>query len=237
MARLSQESSAKVPNAVYRNASLPGQRLPTHTAIVKTLEHADEGDMMNCLNTMLPVSHQHLLAYSSQRGSLFLHDLRCRRDALQQRDTFAQQRGMITCMVQGQDPYQLLCGSIGGYVMVYDIRFNVVSSSFKHNQKYPINSIAAFKPQVAGATFNRSTAQSPMALVAAGGPPYVLSLLNLDTGNIEILMSANEDQSALGKEQLGANAASQATGISLPSFYRESLIRDCFSWPEKSETN
>lgn len=65
MARLSQESSAKIPNAVYRNASLPGQRLPTHTAIVKTLEHADEGDMMNCLNTMLPVSHQHLLAYSS----------------------------------------------------------------------------------------------------------------------------------------------------------------------------
>ena len=146
MARLSQESSAKIPNAVYRNTSLPGQRLPTHAAIVKTLEHADEGDMMNCIDTMLPVSHQHLLAYSSQRGSLFMHDLRCRRDALQQRDTFAQQRGMITCMAQGQDPYQLLCGSIGGYVMVYDIRFNVVSTSFKHSQKYPINSIATFKP-------------------------------------------------------------------------------------------
>lgn len=32
-----------------------------------------------------------------------------------------------------------------------------------------------------------------MALVAAGGPTYELSLLNLDSGNIEILMSANED--------------------------------------------
>lgn len=49
-------------------------------------------------------------------------------------------------MSQGQDPYQILCGSIGGYVMVYDIRFNVVSTSYKHNQKYPINSIATFKP-------------------------------------------------------------------------------------------
>lgn len=36
---------------------------------------------------------------------------------------------------------------------------------------------------------------------------------------------------------MGAGAGSLATGISLPSFYRESLIRDCFAWPEKSETN
>ena len=42
---------------------------------------------------------------------------------------------------------------------------------------------------------------------------------------------------AQGKEQMGAGAGSLATGISLPAFYRESLIRDCFAWPEKSETN
>jgi|TARA_B110000285_G_scaffold224089_1_gene280454 hypothetical protein len=76
-----------------------------------------------------------------------------------------------------------------------------------------------------------------MALVAAGGPTYELSLLNLDSGNIEILMSVNEGQGAQGKEQMGAGAGSLATGISLPAFYRESLIRDCFAWPEKSETN
>ena len=53
---------------------------------------------------------------------------------------------MITCMTQGQDPYQLICGTIGGYVMVYDIRYNMVSSSYKHSHKYPINSVATFKP-------------------------------------------------------------------------------------------
>lgn len=31
--------------------------------------------------------------------------------------------------------------------MVYDIRFNFVSTSFKHSQKYPISSLATFKPQ------------------------------------------------------------------------------------------
>lgn len=64
MARLSQEAKSGA-NAIHRNVSLPGGKLPTHTAIVKTLEHKDEGDMMCCFDTMLPVSHQHLLAYSS----------------------------------------------------------------------------------------------------------------------------------------------------------------------------
>lgn len=29
----------------------------------------------------------------------------------------------------------------------------------------------------------------------------------------------------------------QTHTVTVPSFYRESLIRDCFNWPEKSETN
>ena len=49
-------------------------------------------------------------------------------------------------MVLGQDPYQLLCGTIGGYVVVYDIRYNMVSTSYKHSQRYPINSLAVFRP-------------------------------------------------------------------------------------------
>lgn len=31
-----------------------------------------------------------------------------------------------------------------------------------------------------------------MALVSLGGPTYELSLVNLDTGNIEILMTVND---------------------------------------------
>jgi len=82
--------------------------------------------------------------------------------------------------------------------MVYDIRLNMISSSFKHSQKYPISSIATFKPPSKPGgenhqVYNRSNVKSPMALVAAGGPSYELSLLNLETGNIEYLISS-EDQ-------------------------------------------
>jgi hypothetical protein len=99
----------------------------------RTILHPGEGDMIGCLSTMLPVSHQNMLVYSSQRGSLFMHDLRCKTSTSQEKNSFALQRGMITSMSQGQDPYQLFCGTIGGYVMVYDLRFNVVSTAYKHS--------------------------------------------------------------------------------------------------------
>ena len=102
---------------------------------------------------------------------------------------------MITSMSQGQDPYQLFCGTIGGYVMVYDLRFNVVSTAYKHSQKYPINSVAAFRPSQEANMYNKSTPTSPMALVATGGAGYELSLLNLETGNVEILMTVDDRKS------------------------------------------
>ena len=70
-----------------------------------------------------------------------------------------------------------------------------------------------------------------MALVSLGGPSFEVSLLNLDTGDIEIMMTvleANNYSSDIQNNQIG---------ITLSSFYRESLIRDSYSWPEKSENN
>lgn len=136
-------------------------------------------------------------------------------------------------MTQGQDPYQLVCGSIGGYVMIYDIRFDTVSASFKHSNNYPITSIANFKPSVTSAIgqhiYNRSAAKSPMALIATGSPQYELSLLNLETGDLEIKMEAGE------APKLDSDSSSKH--VVIPTFLRESLVRDCFNWPEKSETN
>ena len=84
--------------------------------------------------------------------------------------------------------------------------------------------------------YNRSTATSPMALVAAGGPTYELSLLNLETGSVEILMTVDDCKSSPASDAQGG-ASIFASSLTQPSFYRESYIRDSFSWPEKSETN
>jgi len=64
------------------SARQPNHRLPNAASIVESFDHGDEGDILGCQNTMLPVSHQNMLVYCSQRGSLFMHDLRCKTPAL-----------------------------------------------------------------------------------------------------------------------------------------------------------
>jgi len=41
-----------------------------------------EGEILGCLNTILPVSHQNMIVFFSQKGSLFMHDLRCKTEPL-----------------------------------------------------------------------------------------------------------------------------------------------------------
>ena len=66
MARLGQGGAFQNMNrAAEKNVSLPNHGLPTHSSVVQTLHHPNEGDVMNCLSTVLPVSHQHMLLYSS----------------------------------------------------------------------------------------------------------------------------------------------------------------------------
>jgi hypothetical protein len=60
-------------------------------------------------------------------------------------------------------------GTMAGYVIVYDLRYNVVSSYYRHGSKAPINSIAAFAPARAAIPgLQKVDAASPMALVATG---------------------------------------------------------------------
>ena len=74
-----------------------------------------------------------------------MHDLRAKSHVVNQKDLFGCQRGAVTSMVIGADPYQLTMGTLGGYVMVYDIRYSVISSLYRHNMNYPILAIATYK--------------------------------------------------------------------------------------------
>jgi len=76
--------------------------------------------------------------------------------------------------------------------MIYDIRYNVVSSYEKHFSRAPINSVAAFSPGRSAISVNRSDYTSPMMLVSAGSQNYEVSLLNLETSNVEVLLTVDD---------------------------------------------
>ena len=74
-----------------------------------------------------------------------MHDLRSKSNIVHQQDLFGCQRGAVTSMILGSDPYQLTMGTLGGYIMVYDIRYNVLSSMYRHHMNYPILAMATYK--------------------------------------------------------------------------------------------
>jgi len=115
-----------------------------------------------------------------------MHDLRSKSHVVNQKNLFGCQRGAVTSMVAGADPYQLTLGTLGGYVMVYDIRYSLVSSLYRHNMNYPILSMATYK---------RGTDQEyPSALISAGGPSHEMSQLNMETGVVETLFRCSTPQ-------------------------------------------
>jgi hypothetical protein len=57
-----------------------------------------------------------------------MHDVRAKTNILDQPDIFGCERGAVSCMAVGQNTYQMTMGTLGGYVHVYDVRYNLVAS-------------------------------------------------------------------------------------------------------------
>jgi hypothetical protein len=133
-------------------------------------------------------------------------------------------------MTQGQNPYQLYFGTLGGYLMIYDVRYNLISSQLKHFMRAPISSISTFNPNpyLGNLSLNRSDTNSPLLLVATGNSQYELSLVNLETASVEVLLTVDDRAS---KESL-------VSGLpTVPSYYRENVFYDSSKSIRKNETN
>ena len=139
-----------------------------------------------------------------------MHDLRSKSHILYQKDLFGCQRGAVTTMCIGSDPYQLTMGTLGGYVMVYDIRYSVISAMYHHNMHYPILAMSTYK--------KGDERNAPLALVSAGGPQHELSSLNLESGLVETLFRCATPTSD--------RELSRSDCPVIPEFTRETNFRD-----------
>lgn len=101
--------------------------------------------------------------------------------------------------------------------MVYDIRYNVIASQYKHFTRAPINSISTFNPSkyLTNLNLNRSDSSSPLALVSSGASNYEVCLVNLETSAVEVLLTVDDRK----------NKESFLSGLpTVPSFFRDSVF-------------
>ena len=79
-----------------------------------------------------------------------MQDLRAKSPVIKQANLFGCQRGAVSSMVLGQDAYSLTMGTLGGYVMVYDVRYSSIVSQFRNSQNSPILALATVKNSKTG---------------------------------------------------------------------------------------
>lgn len=118
---------------------------------------------------------QNAVIYVTQRGVIHIYDLRVKRDS--SRFSMDCQRGIITSACLGNDDYSLFLGTLGGYIGIYDIRFNLMSSLRKYACHTPISDLCTYSPI--------EPKSSPLIFAAPSTPYPHLDLFNLSTGETE----------------------------------------------------
>jgi hypothetical protein len=111
-------------------------------------------------------------------------------------------------MAIGYEPYQITVGTLGGYVMVYDVRYNLTSALYKHNMNYPVLALATSHVKNC----------APFSLVSSGGPIFEMSQLNLETGAVEALFRCNDVKTGVELRRSDL--------LTVPEFHRETTFRD-----------
>lgn len=112
---------------------------------------------------ILPITQQSVVAAATSLGSVLLYDMRSRQPIISDRCGLSSQFGEITAMSSGSDPYLLTFGTLGGFVVGYDLRLGLVSSLFTNKLGAPVVAMAS--------RFNRKRLCSSVVVSVAGDQP------------------------------------------------------------------
>lgn len=110
------------------------------------------------------------LAYVSEDGILTIHDMRSSQKASSY--NFGYQRGIFSALCVGPDPKVLGLGTLSGYLLLYDLRFNSLCCSYLHSKEEGFLSMQGYIPDPRCA-FQPEPQGTPY-MVAANGSEIIM---------------------------------------------------------------
>ena len=136
---------------------------------VKKLDARAEGSVL-CVEHFNTVTES-LLLYGTQKGSVHSWDLRSRREPFTL--TIEPAMGLLSALVIGPTPYCLIAGTSRGFVLVWDLRFQLPIQVWRHHQRSRIVSLTpqdlpSILPKDAQGRWQHPT-KGPLVFVAAEG--------------------------------------------------------------------
>jgi WD40 repeat protein len=155
---------------------------------IKRIEVPEEGDVISSLN-FINFFSENMLMYITQKGFLHIHDLRVKKDVVT--SELGCQRGLVSCMCLGKEENSVFIGTLGGYIVLYDLRFNLTSNVYQHSKSAPIHCLTSFIPSKTKDSkeqygFIKSDSHSPLVFIGAGSENPEITLFNMEKSEYEM---------------------------------------------------
>lgn len=105
------------------------------------------------------------------------------------------EKGMISCICNSIEDKCIYLGTLGGYIMKYDLRINSIVKNFRYSSNTPIISMSPYKPYKYAIydlyTMNKDPKFNKYLLINAGADDHEVGLWNVNSLNCDVLFKVN----------------------------------------------
>lgn len=87
-----------------------------------------------------------MFVYSTQKGYAHIHDIRVKLDVATH--DLGMKYGIPSALITSniQSTNKLLIGTLGGFIHMYDVRYNIPMVIYEHSQNHPILDLCMYYP-------------------------------------------------------------------------------------------
>ncbi|CAI2359602.1 unnamed protein product [Moneuplotes crassus] len=179
-------------------------------AMIQRIACADKGSVCKTVSFSKDFSRENVFAYATQKGNVYTHDLRVKLDVNNYNIglKFGIPTSMTTANMNGT--HKIVVGTMGGFIHLYDVRYNVPMEIYEHSRNHPIFDMCMHYPSLSYKykMFTEiNETQNPHCLISSGGSvasynqrsqnetPYMtheVSFLDLYQGQMKAVFSVDD---------------------------------------------
>ena len=145
-----------------------------------------------CIGIGKNVQESQKIVFSQENGYLNVLDKRIQKVAL--KTYIPIEKGIISCFYKSSN-IGLYIGTLGGYILNYDMRINSICSSYKYCSNKPIIGISTFNSRHGYGFPNKYPNMKKYLMIWTGADDHELGLWNQDNFNCDILFKVNKTYS------------------------------------------
>ena len=178
------------------------QMKPTSNLLIKLYEKEKNLSKINNITCSIGIGENmqesQKIVFTQENGYLNILDQRMNNTVL--RSYIPIERGIISCLYKKYDTTDIILGTLGGYILNYDMRINSVSNCYKYCHNKPIIGISSFYSKHDFGHLNKFPNMKDYFLIWTGSEDHEISLwnkenLNKENLNCDFLLKVNKSYS------------------------------------------